>query len=259
MEAAARKQFEQILPRGVAVGTGCVIDTMGNTSRQIDLILYERDICPVFRVNDEPKTTYYPCEGVIAVGEIKSTIGKNKLRDSFEKIESVKSLKRNYDEPKHPDFKGRRVLSHRKYGQMTSGSIIDMGFDPGTDEWSDIFGFILADNMEVGLDTMRGHYSALIDEFDDAVCPNIGVFLEGVMFSPGKLANRQFNATLSVRTGNYISYGETSDPFPKLLAWIYTAYHSGKTAETVVFRKYLQTVSNPADVQRSGYFPIKDR
>ena len=77
METAARKQLEQILPSGVAVGTGCVIDTYGSTSRQMDVILYERDICPAFRVHaDDPKASYYPCEGVIAVGEIKSVIGK---------------------------------------------------------------------------------------------------------------------------------------------------------------------------------------
>ena len=80
-EVPVREQLEQILPRGIAVGSGCVIDSYGNASQQTDVILYERDICPVFCVNNTPETTYYPCEGVIAVGEIKSSLNTTTLED----------------------------------------------------------------------------------------------------------------------------------------------------------------------------------
>ena len=81
MEQPVRNQLEQILPRGIGVGSGFVIDSEGGTSRQTDVVLYEKDICPVFSVNNTPDTTYYPCEGVIAVGEIKSTLDKQRLGD----------------------------------------------------------------------------------------------------------------------------------------------------------------------------------
>ena len=42
MEQPVRKQLEQILPRGIGVGSGFVIDTYGETSRQIDIVLYEK-------------------------------------------------------------------------------------------------------------------------------------------------------------------------------------------------------------------------
>ena len=48
-EQPVRDQLEQVLPRGIAVGEGFVIDSYGATSRQQDVILYERDICPCFR------------------------------------------------------------------------------------------------------------------------------------------------------------------------------------------------------------------
>ena len=181
METAARRQLEQILPSGVAVGTGRVIDTYGNTSRQIDVILYERDICPAFRVNyDDPKATYYPCEGVIAVGEIKSVIGKKELEDSFKKIESVKSLMRNYDHPRYAPHKGRKLFGYRKYGERAGGIrndiISQVNYAPNDTEGSNIYGFILGDKMGLRVDTMRGHYSRLVDASDKAVCPNITFF-----------------------------------------------------------------------------------
>ena len=58
-EQPVRDQLEQVLPRGIAVGEGFVIDSYGGTSRQQDIVLYERDICPVFSVNRTPQTTYY--------------------------------------------------------------------------------------------------------------------------------------------------------------------------------------------------------
>ena len=73
-EVPTREKLEQVLPRGIAVGSGFVIDSYGNTSRQMDVILYEKDFCPVYSINRDSSTTYYPCEGVIAVGEIKSKI-----------------------------------------------------------------------------------------------------------------------------------------------------------------------------------------
>ena len=49
-EVPVRKKIMQILPRGVGVGSGCVIDSYGNTSRQIDVVLYEKDLATAIRV-----------------------------------------------------------------------------------------------------------------------------------------------------------------------------------------------------------------
>ena len=68
IEQPVRDQLEQILPRGIGVGSGFVIDSSGATSRQTDVILYEKEICPKFSINKARGTEYYPCEGVIAVG-----------------------------------------------------------------------------------------------------------------------------------------------------------------------------------------------
>ena len=96
MEQATRDSLAQLLPRGLAAGSGCIIDSEGRTSRQIDVVIYERAFCPVFCVNNSPETTYYPCEGVLAVGEVKSTVGKSEFDDAVKKMESVKALKRQF-------------------------------------------------------------------------------------------------------------------------------------------------------------------
>ena len=261
METAARQRLAQILPSGVGVGTGCVIDTYGNTSRQTDVILYERDVCPAFRLNDnDPKATYYPCEGVIAVGEIKSVIGKKELEDSFAKIASVKSLRRNFEVPKYPNHNGRRLFGYRKYGERVGAIRNDIisAVNYGPDNWdgSKIYGFILADKMAVSIDTMKEHYSRLINDSDDTVCPNITVFLEGPFFEPFDTKDGNYVASLSVAGAHCIRVMKISSPFSLLISRLHSTYDLGGTAETEVFGKYYLKPEQE-NVELLGLFPIK--
>ena len=56
--------------------------------------MYEIDQCPIFSINDTPEATYIPCEGVVAIGEVKSTLTTTDLKDSINKIKRVKELQR---------------------------------------------------------------------------------------------------------------------------------------------------------------------
>ena len=93
-ENPARKQLEKLLPAFVSTGSGIVMDSFGARSSQQDMVLYERDFCPVYSVNDTPEATYFPIEGVIAVGEVKSVVDKPTLFDALSKVRSAKLLMR---------------------------------------------------------------------------------------------------------------------------------------------------------------------
>lgn len=95
-EAALREILRLYLPKRCGVDKGFVIDsntTDINESNQIDVVIYDKNYTPVFEIVDGKR--YFPCETVLAVGEVKSSIDSvSKLKDSFNKIESVKSLNR---------------------------------------------------------------------------------------------------------------------------------------------------------------------
>ncbi len=245
MEYPVVEQLGQILPNGIGIGSGCVIDTKGATSRQMDVVLYERDICPVFCVNNSPETTYYPCEGVIAVGEVKSRIGKTQLEDAFEKMRSVKSLKRNFDAPKLPSHKGRKVFEWRRYGQTAPREIVDLNYNPADDYFNDIFGFVLAGDLEVKAETMLRHYVRLVNQSKGKTwCPNMMVSLSGEMFFPSKIWSKQsggFTEDLqrSIRMSNAVSSRRDPFPFSVLVTWLHDSYRNGKTSDIAVFEKYL--------------------
>ena len=122
-ETPARVQLERVLPGNIGVGSGIVIDSFGGKSKQQDIVIYERHLCPVFSINDTAEATYYPIEGVMAVGEVKSSLDKDKLEDAFAKISSVKSLNRVMEAEGDKALGLSPTVPFRNYGlkDLTSG------------------------------------------------------------------------------------------------------------------------------------------
>ena len=93
-EHPARVQLVKLLPPYVSIGSGLLIDSYGEESKQQDIVMYERDFCPVYSINNTPEATYFPIEGVIANGEVKSSVNKKVLFEALDNIRSAKSLRR---------------------------------------------------------------------------------------------------------------------------------------------------------------------
>ena len=92
-ENALRSLLKNYLPKRIAIDTGYIIDTQGNTSKQMDVVIYDSTIATIFDVNG---IKYFPCEIVIAVGQVKSDINsRERLSAALLNIESVKKLDRS--------------------------------------------------------------------------------------------------------------------------------------------------------------------
>ena len=91
-EDAWREFISRIMPSRYSIETGFVMDAHNNVSKQIDCIIYDNVITPTFW--GEHGYVYVPAESVHAVFEIKQRITKEYLRQTSEKIESVRILHR---------------------------------------------------------------------------------------------------------------------------------------------------------------------
>jgi len=86
------KMLAEHLPRRYSVDKGIVVDSKGQLSQQIDLVVYDNQYCPlVFHANG---ATYVPAEGVYAVFEVKQELNAKYVKEAIEKAESVRRLKR---------------------------------------------------------------------------------------------------------------------------------------------------------------------
>jgi len=118
--------LEKYLPQRVGVDRGFVIDSRGGESKQIDVVIYDKTVGTVFDVSN---IKYFPCETVVAVGEVKSDINSTtKLQDALDKIKSVKMLDRSNGDR-------NRIISGPGI------SLKGLRFDPKTQHRDQILGF----------------------------------------------------------------------------------------------------------------------
>lgn len=93
------KQFlEPFLPPQIGIGTGEIINHEGGRSRQLDVVLYNKDRVPPVLVSGSD-TGVFPWECVIAVIEVKSTVTTGVLYDAHINSNSVASVYTDLREP----------------------------------------------------------------------------------------------------------------------------------------------------------------
>ena len=242
-EVPTREKLEQLLPRGIAVGSGCVIDSFGSTSRQMDVVLYEKDFCPVYSINGDPQTTYYPCEGVIAVGEIKSTF--KDLEDIFYKAASAKRLRRyiklQNDQPA-TGIEMEAAVAFRKYGSpIGMVGAKSEAYNQDMKPLDQIFSFSLAGALGLSPQTFCEKYVGFAKQIGYEFSPNLIVTLEGGILCPIMVPPDRHNPTIawSLLEANNIYYVKNPNGgFQFLLSRLYEIYRSGRTVGMHAFDRY---------------------
>ena len=243
-ERAIRNKLEQIFPQAVGVASGCIIDADNRTSNQTDIVLYEKDICPVFSINDNPVTTYFPCESVIAIGEVKSTLGSNELKDSFAKIESVKHLRRDYK-----DIRSFRSYCSRTVIYGTEDERYNQ-FEKPEDQ---IYGFIICDKIELSLDTFFAKCREEIKKRPSYAVPNLIVSLsDGVLVYMDSKTNR--TCTDSAGADYLYFVNKPGLNFQQLLVNLNAILVKGRTTDVFPFEKYV--IDNTNYPAHGRVFPL---
>lgn len=91
-EASWIHLLQEYLPNRYAIERAMVVDSNGEVSQQIDIVIFDRQYTP-FVINYEG-LVYIPAESVYAVFEVKQDISKEHIEYASEKVQSVRRLKR---------------------------------------------------------------------------------------------------------------------------------------------------------------------
>ena len=236
-ENEVRKKFESVLPPVMGVGSGCVIDSYCGCSSQTDIVIFEKYISQKFSVNNTPDATYFPCEGVASVGEVKSILGKSELEDSFKKIKSVKLLKR-YFEPSKNGLSGPSVC-FRTYGSIGSfQGTPEESYDQINKISDQIFAFILCGELSIKPDTLLGHINNLCIIEQENLLPNILVSLKDGICA---FLNKDSNSVSMSKKGSTGIYfvDHPKGNFQYLLHTLYKVIISGRTVERIPTNRYI--------------------
>lgn len=217
-EKSAINKLKDILPSGIGIGSGFVIDSFGNVSSQCDIIIYEKDLCLKFNSEDE-KNCYYNCESVIAVGEVKSNLNKKDLEDSINKLKKIRNLKRRLED--NTNF--RSYLS-----KLTAWGAESEKYDQNLNCLDQIFTFILCNsfiiNCENIVETIKENEN--IYEY-----PNAIVSIDGWYIGYSKQIEKEVLSAISALNGDSFTYGQVSFSFSLLLDKIFFVIEHGRSVK----------------------------
>ncbi len=90
-EEALKNTIRNFIPKKYSIGQGIIIDSFGNASKQIDLIIYDSYIYP--SLFSQASTSLYPVETVVAAIEVKTFLGQEQLKKTAENTKSIMALK----------------------------------------------------------------------------------------------------------------------------------------------------------------------
>ncbi len=101
------QMLQRRLPARYRAERAFVIDADGNRSQQIDIVIHDRQFCPVLL--DAAGGIHIPAESVYAVLEVKQDLTKGQIEYAGEKIASVRRLRRTSAEFVHATGRSRTL------------------------------------------------------------------------------------------------------------------------------------------------------
>jgi hypothetical protein len=89
-ELSLARLVENLIPTRFGVGSGLLVDSNGKSSKQMDLVVYERGNEPA--IFAQTNQVLFPVENVRLCIEVKTTLTKTALEDGREKKASIEAL-----------------------------------------------------------------------------------------------------------------------------------------------------------------------
>ncbi len=238
-EQAVLRKFGALLPDGVGIGSGFVIDNLGNASRQMDLVLYEKNLCPVFTINEDEETSFYPCEGVIAVGEVKSAVGSKEFDDILDKIASVRRLER-WCRTEHDGMGLEPTVPFRSYGSpLALVGTVEEQYKQHNNSKDQIWGFAVAHSFATGTKVLVKRLNEFKQLNSAALCPNRIIAMSGICAAPCLCSNGENSLVSSAMEANAHVAIQVPQPLAFLIQEIATIFTKGRTVTTDAFLQYI--------------------
>ena len=237
-EDAARAKLQAILPSGIGVGVGFVIDSYGGVSQQQDIILYEKAFCPVFSSGGDE--TFFPIEGVVAVGEVKSRLTQKELADGFKKVSSAKKLRRR-SAAVQPSVEFPELPPFRHYCDASSfTSSPGEGYSQADRPSDQIFGFVLCQHFATKGQTLVRHACELAAAQAKHLAPDLITSVSDGFICP---VSEGDITSSSMYADELLFCDENLTGFVQLIVWLRRICVLGRTVPLEEYDHYFRDAS----------------
>lgn len=90
-EGLVRDLLREMIPEIYGVSHGFIISPNGETSKQCDIVIYHKHHSPIIRNPEHQR--FFTVESVVAVGEIKSNLTPENLRNTISNLSTIKKYR----------------------------------------------------------------------------------------------------------------------------------------------------------------------
>lgn len=137
VEGIVRRILSNFLPERYLVAHGHLVNSKGEVSPQLDVIIVDRLTTPKFLIS-ENESLLLPVESALVVGEIKTTLYPKHLVEFAEKIEVIKQ-----------DM-GRKLIENSAYGRISNNTDLKHAVlaHPGRKYLNSLYSFVFAVNVK---------------------------------------------------------------------------------------------------------------
>lgn len=192
--------LQKRLPARYRAERAFVIDADGNRSQQIDIVIHDRQFCPVLL--DVAGGIHIPAESVYAVLEVKQDLTKGQIEYAGEKIASVRRLRRTSAEFAHATGRSRTLPKPILGGIVT----FESGWSPPL---GDAFDAVLRDapiesRLDLGCALCDGGFDVVYAENGDPEVTRSGAESSLIFFFLRLLHRLQQVATVAAI--DYVEY-----------------------------------------------------
>ncbi len=159
------KMFYEHLPKRYKINRAFVIDSKGECSKQIDIVIHDRQYSPF--VLNYGGALYVPAESVYAVFDVKQGMNAEEMKDTSEKVASVRALHRTSIDI--PTASG--VLKAKPLHDIIGGLLaVDSDWSPpfGLPFTSEINKTTKDGRLDIGCSAQHGMFEVLYKERDSA-------------------------------------------------------------------------------------------
>ncbi len=221
-EEVIRQFLREHLPKRFHVSTGFVVDCHGNVSEQVDVVIADSLTCPRFETAGG--TEFFPCESVVAAGQVKSQLtSRHEFRNAIENLDSVKQLDRS------------------GHGRATCSKTGDP-IDQHANHLHQVFGFVFITGKALSSETASDELKDFIWRKEPDRWPNIIMAMDRYLITyccdGGHCPNPMHARGISVTEGT-----DSADLLMKFYLFLAQAINVTATAN-VPFHSYLASVFN---------------
>ncbi len=148
-EAVTADFLSAFLPQRFQIDSGFVVNCDGGVSRQIDIVVYDSELSPP--LESRQRQRFFPIETVVAVGEIRSALTRERLIDGLHRLSEVKRLR-----------EGLGPAPTKRWWGLTNRN-----YDPATISFDQVFTFLVCSHFDCDLSlSMKSTFDEIYGNFD---------------------------------------------------------------------------------------------